>query len=75
MVTGDNVQTAKAIALECGILGSSEDATEPNIIEGKAFRALSDAERDDIAEKISVLSNYYDNLLFVLLIMCDMLHV
>ncbi|CAJ1954930.1 unnamed protein product [Sphenostylis stenocarpa] len=37
MVTGDNLQTAKAIALECGILMSNEDAVEPNIIEGKTF--------------------------------------
>ncbi|KAM7459773.1 hypothetical protein LguiA_036243 [Lonicera macranthoides] len=54
MVTGDNLQTAKAIALECGILESDADATEPNLIEGKSFRALSDAERLDAAEKISV---------------------
>ena len=54
MVTGDNVQTARAIALECGILGSDSDATEPNLIEGKAFRALTDAQREEIAEKISV---------------------
>ncbi|KAL0410263.1 UNVERIFIED_CONTAM: Calcium-transporting ATPase 10, plasma membrane-type [Sesamum latifolium] len=38
MVTGDNLQTARAIALECGILGSNADATEPNLIEGKTFR-------------------------------------
>lgn len=56
MVTGDNVQTAKAIALECGILGSDADATEPNLIEGKTFRALSDSEREETAEKISVCS-------------------
>lgn len=54
MVTGDNLQTARAIALECGILGSDADATETNLIEGKAFRALSEVERMDIAEKISV---------------------
>ncbi|KAL5065907.1 hypothetical protein RYX36_027644 [Vicia faba] len=35
MVTGDNVKTAKAIAVECGILDSLADATEPSIIEGK----------------------------------------
>ena len=35
MVTGDNVKTAKAIAVECGILNSYADATEPNIIEGR----------------------------------------
>ncbi|MFS7902640.1 putative P-type Ca(2+) transporter [Helianthus anomalus] len=29
MVMGDNLQTAKAIALECGILGSDADATKP----------------------------------------------
>lgn len=68
MVTGDNVKTAKAIAVECGILGSFADATEPNIIEGKTFRGLSDAERDEIADRISVESNYYDSLAFVLLL-------
>lgn len=60
MVTGDNVKTAKAIAVECGILSSFAEATEPNIIEGKRFRAMSDAERDEIADAISVKSNYYD---------------
>lgn len=54
MVTGDNIKTARAIALECGILTSEMDATEPNIIEGKNFRALSVAQREEIAEKISV---------------------
>ena len=54
MVTGDNVKTAKAIAVECGILHSLADATEPNIIEGKRFRAMSDLERDKIVEMISV---------------------
>jgi len=54
MVTGDNLQTAKAIALECGILASNEDAVEPNIIEGKKFRELSEKEREDIAKKITV---------------------
>lgn len=60
MVTGDNVKTAKAIAVECGILNSFADATEPNIIEGKTFRGMSDAERDAVAERILVESNYYD---------------
>lgn len=64
MVTGDNVQTAKAIALECGILGSSADAREPNIIEGKRFRELSDSEREEIAERISVMSSYCDNVFY-----------
>lgn len=54
MVTGDNLQTAKAIALECGILFSDEDAIEPNIIEGKTFRQLSEKEREQVAKKITV---------------------
>ncbi|XP_061950604.1 calcium-transporting ATPase 10, plasma membrane-type-like [Populus nigra] len=67
MVTGDNPQTAKAIALECGILSSEEDAVEPNVIEGRVFREYSDLEREDIAEKISVMgrSSPNDKLLLV----------
>ncbi|KAF3452697.1 hypothetical protein FNV43_RR03130 [Rhamnella rubrinervis] len=67
MVTGDNLQTAKAIALECGILGSDAEATEPNLIEGKAFRALSNTEREQIADQISVMgrSSPNDKLLLV----------
>ncbi|KAL2340511.1 hypothetical protein Fmac_008451 [Flemingia macrophylla] len=67
MVTGDNVKTAKAIAVECGILGSYADAMEPNIIEGKTFRGLSDAQRDEIADRISVMgrSSPNDKLLLV----------
>ncbi|KAI4335340.1 hypothetical protein L6164_013994 [Bauhinia variegata] len=65
MVTGDNVKTAKAIAMECGIL--SENDTEASIIEGKAFRVLNDSEREDVAEKISVMgrSSPNDKLLLV----------
>ncbi|XP_071910010.1 calcium-transporting ATPase 8, plasma membrane-type-like isoform X3 [Coffea arabica] len=70
MVTGDNLNTARAIALECGILKSDADAdaTEPNlIIEGKAFRALSEERRREVAEKISVMgrSSPNDKLLLV----------
>lgn len=71
MITGDSVQTAKAFALECGILGSSADATKPNIIEGKEFRTLSGTQREEIAESILVLYNYFDNLFFVFLTMCN----
>ncbi|KAG4972706.1 hypothetical protein JHK85_039127 [Glycine max] len=67
MVTGDNLQTAKAIALECGILMSTEDAVEPNIIEGKTFRELSEKEREQVAKKITVMgrSSPTDKLLIV----------
>ncbi|XP_017247687.1 calcium-transporting ATPase 9, plasma membrane-type isoform X2 [Daucus carota subsp. sativus] len=67
MVTGDNLQTARAIALECGILQSDEDATVPNIIEGKTFREYSEADRLIAAEKISVMgrSSPNDKLLLV----------
>lgn len=54
MVTGDNLQTAKAIALECGILHSLANATHPIVIEGKEFRALSEKEREQVAKKITV---------------------
>ncbi|KAI4377205.1 hypothetical protein MLD38_014873 [Melastoma candidum] len=67
MVTGDNLHTARAIALECGILGSDAEIVEPTIIEGKTFRALSDSEREQVAEKISVMgrSSPNDKLLLV----------
>ncbi|GMH03130.1 hypothetical protein Nepgr_004969 [Nepenthes gracilis] len=67
MVTGDNLQTAKAIALECGILASDADATEPNLIDGRAFRELSEVQREEVAEMISVMgrSSPNDKLLLV----------
>ncbi|KAL6585274.1 Calcium-transporting ATPase 9, plasma membrane-type [Orobanche minor] len=67
MVTGDNIQTAKAIALECGILSADSDTSEPYVIEGKKFRELSDKEREQVAQKISVMgrSSPTDKLLLV----------
>ncbi|XP_060172095.1 calcium-transporting ATPase 8, plasma membrane-type-like isoform X3 [Lycium barbarum] len=67
MVTGDNLLTARAIALECGILKSDADATEPNLIEGKRFRGMSEEERKGVADKISVMgrSSPSDKLLLV----------
>jgi P-type Ca2+ transporter type 2C len=41
MVTGDNVETARAIARECGIITSEKDL----VMEGAEFRRLSDGER------------------------------
>ncbi|KAK8635452.1 hypothetical protein V6N13_004189 [Hibiscus sabdariffa] len=67
MVTGDNLKTARAIALECGILSSDADASEPILIEGKAFRSLTDLQREEVAEKLSVMgrSSPNDKLLLV----------
>ncbi|KAL0012761.1 hypothetical protein SO802_007869 [Lithocarpus litseifolius] len=67
MVTGDNLQTAKAIALECGILTSIEDSTEHNIIEGRVFREYAEKEREQIAMKVTVMgrSSPNDKLLLV----------
>ena len=54
MVTGDNIKTAKAIALECGILDSEAEATEPTLIHGQTFRAMREKDRDSVADRISV---------------------
>jgi Ca2+-transporting ATPase len=51
MVTGDNVTTARAIATECGIM--TEGAV---VMEGPAFRQLSDAEMDETLPKLRVLA-------------------
>jgi len=58
MVTGDNLKTAKAIALECGILDDSE-ASAQAIIEGRVFRAYDDTERENVADKIYVSLNSF----------------
>jgi P-type Ca2+ transporter type 2C len=51
MVTGDNVDTAKAIALECGIL------TEGGLaMEGPDFRRLSPAQLDAVLPRLQVLA-------------------
>nr|GMC53904.1 calcium-transporting ATPase 9, plasma membrane-type-like isoform X1 [Ipomoea batatas] len=67
MVTGDNIQTAKAIALECGILSSDADITADDIIDGKTFRELPEKEREQVAQRISVMgrSSPSDKLLLV----------
>lgn len=51
MVTGDNVVTAKAIATECGIF------TPGGIVmEGPAFRRLSENEMDEVLPQLQVLA-------------------
>ncbi|KUI62530.1 Calcium-transporting ATPase 2 [Cytospora mali] len=51
MVTGDNAVTARAIAIECGIL--SEGGV---VMEGPEFRTLCDEEMDRILPKLQVLA-------------------
>jgi P-type Ca2+ transporter type 2C len=55
MVTGDNVNTARAIARDCGIL---QDENEQNeiIMEGPKFRTLNEQEMDAILPKLRVLA-------------------
>ncbi|KAF0898073.1 hypothetical protein E2562_001741 [Oryza meyeriana var. granulata] len=67
MVTGDNIETAKAIALECGILDANGAISEPFVIEGKVFREMSEAARGDIVDNITVMgrSSPNDKLLLV----------
>ncbi|XP_078162445.1 calcium-transporting ATPase 5, plasma membrane-type-like isoform X3 [Carex rostrata] len=60
MVTGDNLQTAKAIALECGIL-SENDKMDEVIIEGKVFRALNEDDKEGMVEKIKVMARSSPN--------------
>lgn len=52
MVTGDNLGTAKAIAVECGILESTGDLA----IDGKTFREYSNEERQERLSSIAVIA-------------------
>ncbi|KAI7873113.1 PMCA-type calcium-translocating P-type ATPase [Mucor mucedo] len=51
MITGDNLQTAKSIARECGILTSGGVA-----MTGPDFRALSAKEQHDVIPRLQVLA-------------------
>ncbi|KAJ8541191.1 hypothetical protein K7X08_002007 [Anisodus acutangulus] len=51
MVTGDNINTAKAIARECGILTDDGIA-----IEGPVFRMMSEAELHEVVPKLQVMA-------------------
>lgn len=51
MVTGDSVPTAKAIARGCGILSA-----DGIVMEGPAFRLLTESEMDNILPKLQVLA-------------------
>nr|VDC84360.1 unnamed protein product [Brassica rapa] len=74
MVTGDNVQTARAIALECGILTSDADASEPNLGMGACIRLnmkphenwkqLFSIKRSSSRSFLRVMQDMYLNLFF-----------
>lgn len=53
MVTGDNIQTANAIARQCGIL--SDDGTDKSM-QGREFRTLSDEELKHVVPCLKVLA-------------------
>ncbi|GFY90690.1 ATPase E1-E2 type family protein [Actinidia rufa] len=66
MITGDNIFTAKAIAIECGILKPYEDLNDA-VVEGVTFRNYSDEERMEQISRIRVMarSSPFDKLLMV----------
>ena len=66
MITGDNLYTARAIAVECGILQPG-DNMEDAVVEGPVFRNYSDDQRKAKVDKIRVMarSSPFDKLLMV----------
>ncbi|KAF5736792.1 putative calcium-transporting ATPase 13 plasma membrane-type [Tripterygium wilfordii] len=67
MITGDNVFTARAIALECGILKPGQDLFSGAVVEGEEFRNYTMEERMEKVDKICVMarSSPFDKLLMV----------
>ncbi|XP_059652750.1 calcium-transporting ATPase 12, plasma membrane-type-like [Cornus florida] len=67
MITGDNIFTARAIAIECGILESDQSMHDREVVEGVEFRNFTSDERMDWVEKIRVMarSSPLDKLLMV----------
>ncbi|XVF06307.1 hypothetical protein REPUB_Repub06bG0036100 [Reevesia pubescens] len=67
MITGDNIHTARAIAFECGILGSDDNLHNEAVVEGVQFRNYSPEERMQKIEIIRVMarSSPFDKLLMV----------
>uniref|UniRef100_A0A5B6YGK5 Calcium-transporting ATPase n=1 Tax=Davidia involucrata TaxID=16924 RepID=A0A5B6YGK5_DAVIN len=66
MITGDNVFTARAIAIECGILKPTDDLDDA-VVEGVTFRNYSQEERMAKIDSIRVMarSSPFDKLLMV----------
>ncbi|KAL0457125.1 UNVERIFIED_CONTAM: putative calcium-transporting ATPase 13, plasma membrane-type [Sesamum latifolium] len=68
MITGENISTAKAIAMECGILTPSQHVNDDgSIVTGEEFRRCQENVRTEIVENISVMarSSPLDKLLLV----------
>ncbi|XP_026412910.1 putative calcium-transporting ATPase 13, plasma membrane-type [Papaver somniferum] len=67
MITGDNVFTARAIAIECGILKADHALNSEAVVEGVEFRNYTEEERMCKVEKIRVMarSSPFDKLLMV----------
>uniref|UniRef100_A0A6N2KWD9 Calcium-transporting ATPase n=1 Tax=Salix viminalis TaxID=40686 RepID=A0A6N2KWD9_SALVM len=67
MITGDNVHTARAIAIECGILNPEQDMQNGAVVEGVQFRNYSPEERMAKIDNILVMarSSPFDKLLMV----------
>ncbi|KAJ4968636.1 hypothetical protein NE237_015337 [Protea cynaroides] len=67
MITGDNIFTARAIAIECGILKPNQVADNEEVVEGVEFRNYTPERRMERVDKICVMarSSPFDKLLMV----------
>ncbi|KAL5712489.1 P-type Ca(2+) transporter [Ranunculus cassubicifolius] len=67
MITGDNVFTARAIAIECGILDPDLEDNDGMVVEGEEFRNYTEEERMEKVDRICVMarSSPFDKLLMV----------
>ncbi|CAK7327139.1 unnamed protein product [Dovyalis caffra] len=67
MITGDNIFTAKAIAIECGILKPGAENIRGAVVEGEEFRNYTHETRMEKIDKICVMarSSPFDKLLMV----------
>ncbi|KAJ9154253.1 hypothetical protein P3X46_027609 [Hevea brasiliensis] len=67
MITGDNVFTARAIAIECGILKPDQDMFSGAVVDGEEFRNYTPDERMEKVDSICVIarSSPFDKLLMV----------